>query len=64
MNFIAAHPVVSAIIACYTLSTLVDALKQVPPQPGDSRLFIFAYAFLNGIAGNAITALNAFLARK
>lgn len=64
MNLITSHPVVSAITAFYILSTLVDALKQVPPKPGDSRLYVFVYTVTNGLAGNAITALNSFLARK
>lgn len=64
MHFIVSHPVVSAITACYILSTLVDALKQVAPRAGDSRLYIFAYAVIDGLAGNAVTALKAFLSKK
>jgi hypothetical protein len=64
MHFITSHPVVSAITACYILSTLVDALKQVAPRDGDSRLYVFVYAVIDGLAGNAVTALKAFLSKK
>ena len=64
MHLITLHPVVSAITACYLLSTLVDALKQVAPKPGDSRLYVFIYTLIDGLAGNAVTALKLFLSQK
>jgi hypothetical protein len=64
MHFILSHPVVSALTAYYLLSTFVDALKQVAPESGDSRLYKFVYAIADGLAGNLVTALKAFLARK
>lgn len=64
MNLIASHPVISALISYFILSALVDAFAKVAPVPGDSRVYVFAYTFLNGFVGNVATALKAFLVKK
>lgn len=64
MHLISSHPVVSALTALYLLSAIVDGLKLCPPQPGDSRLYVFTYTVINSLAGNLITALKTFLTKK
>lgn len=64
MHFINTHPVVSALAAYFLLSNLVDAFAKVPPVAGGSRLYLFAYTFFQGFAGNLITALKFFLSKK
>lgn len=64
MHFLQAHHVVSAIAAYFILSNLVDALKTVPPVMGGSRLYLFAYTFFQGLAGNVVSALRTFLSKK
>jgi hypothetical protein len=64
MNLIMSHPVISALAAYFILSALVDAFAKVPPVPGDSRVYVFTYTFLNGFVGNVATAIKAFLVKK
>ena len=61
---ILAHPVVAALTSYFVLSAFVDAFAKVAPVPGDSRIYVFAYSFVNALAGNVVTALKGFLTRK
>jgi hypothetical protein len=60
MHWLIFHPWVSIPIAGYLFSNFVDALKLVPPKPTDNRLYVFLYALLMGLAGNAVTLLRHF----
>lgn len=64
LHLMAVHPFLAALTAFYLVSNFVDALKLCPPQPTDGRLYLFFYTFIMGIAGNALSALRAFLDRK
>jgi hypothetical protein len=58
MNFYHAHPFGCAIGAFLLVSNFVDALRMCPPKATDGRLYLFAYTFLMGIAGNTTTLLS------
>ncbi len=64
MNIITSHPVISSLFSYFVLSALVDAFAKVPPVAGDSRVYVFAYTFLNGFVGNVVTALKSYLVKK